>query len=158
MEDIHDQLYGLLGDFLRRLFSQMDGAAMDRLVEADVSLTQARILLTLSYCDASFPIGELADLLGLSMATAGRNVDQLVHLGLVERKESTEDRRVKLVSLTQSGVAMTDDHVESKRQALRAFAARVPLENCELLIDALAPVLAGDYLHALTEGTTHVSA
>lgn len=157
MIDVHDQLYTVLGDFLRRLFSQMDVAAMDRLVEADVSLTQARLLLTLSYCDTSFPIGELAEALGLSVATAGRNVDQLVRLGLLERKESPTDRRVKLVSLTESGVAMTDDHVEAKRQALRAFAAKVPFENCELLIDALQPLLADNSLHATKEGTTYVS-
>lgn len=152
VSDVHDQLHSLLGDFLRRLFSQMDMAAMDQLVEADVSLTQARLLLTLSFCDKSLPIGELAQALGLSVATTGRNVDQLVRLGLLERKESPQDRRVKLVSLSEAGAAMTDDHVAAKRDALRAFAAKVPAGNCELLIDALQPVLAGNYLQATKEG------
>lgn len=39
-------------------------------------------------------------------------VEQLVHEGLVDRKESAQDRRVKTVELTEKGLALRDKFLE----------------------------------------------
>ena len=140
------ELYACLEEFFQRMFALSEGEATDLLVDLDVSLTQARTIFLLSRVAEPVPISEVARKIGLSQAAAGRTVDQLVRLGIVERHESAEDRRVKLVSLSPRGFDIADQHVEQKRRALRSFTDRLPAGDCERLTDALRPVLAANYL------------
>lgn len=123
---------------------------MDALVALDLSFSQVRILFVLSWHD-DLPINELAERLRLSVATAGRNVDQLVSQGLVTRREDESDRRIKRVSLSDAGRTVATTHLECRRDQLRQFAARVPELDRQRLIDALNPILAGDSLRTSTQ-------
>ena len=100
-----EDLYDVLVDFLTRLMNISESDGLDALNESDLSFSQARALFLLTKTADPMPIHSIAQALGLSMAAAGRNVDQLVGLHLVERRESSSDRRVKLVSLTPGGRA-----------------------------------------------------
>ena len=97
------------------------------------------------------PIHAIAGALGLSMAAAGRNVDQLVGLDMVERRESTTDRRVKLVSLTPKGERLAAQHIEAKHDSLKAFTRALPPEQCTQLHRALADILSGGVLRPRTD-------
>ena len=101
------------------------------------------------------PISVLARRLGLSQAAAGRNVDQLVRLGIAERHESPDDRRVKRVSLSPAGFKIADQHIEQKRRALRLVTERLPAADRERLIAALRPILAGNSLHTNMKEHVH---
>ena len=103
MDQAAQELYECLQEFLRRMFSLAEAEATDLLVDLDVSLSHARTMFVLAHVAEAVPIGEVARRLGLSQAAAGRTVDQLVRLGIVERQESADDRRVKLVSLSPRG-------------------------------------------------------
>lgn len=92
-----------LETFLGRLHCAAQNAGLDSLMAADLSFSQLRSLLVLAQRAVPVPIHELADDLRLSVASAGRNVDQLARAGLVSRLEDERDRRVKLVSLTAAG-------------------------------------------------------
>ena len=94
-----DELYEALGEFIQRVFSLAESDAMTQMIELDVSFTQARTMFVLAHTGGPLPINEIASKLGLSVAATGRNIDQLVKLGIVERQENPDDRRVKLVSL-----------------------------------------------------------
>lgn len=121
---------------------------MDTLVDLEVSFSQARIVFVLArFCDP-VPIHELADAVRMSVASTGRNVDSLVTHGLVARTEDQQDRRVRLVALSDTGQAFTKKHVDAKRQSLRAFTERLPFEDRERLCAALEPILAGDSLQS----------
>ena len=146
-----------LEDFLRRIFSLAEVEAVDVLLDLDLSLSQARTIFVLSHLGGPVPISEIARRLGLSPAAAGRNVDQLLQLGIVERQECGEDRRVKLVSLSPSGFEIADQHIEQKRKAIRAISERLPVEDCQRLTEALRPILAGDYLSTSTKEHAHGS-
>ena len=150
-EDLSD----CLEEFLRRLFSLAETNAMDSLVELDISFPQARTMFVLAHIAEPVPISEIARRLGYSQAAAGRNVDQLVRLGVVERRESTDDRRVKLVSLSPRGFEIADQHIEHKRQAIRAVAERLPAADRDRLTAALRPILAGDCLSTSTKEPAH---
>ena len=80
------------------------------------------------------------------MAATGRNIDQPVKMGLVERKEDENDRRVKLVTITKAGHDVTDQHLEARRTALRAMVSRLSSDEADRLHDALQPILEGDAL------------
>jgi DNA-binding MarR family transcriptional regulator len=148
-------LFDCLEDFVRRMFSLAETSAMDALVDLDISFSQARTMFELAHVGEPLPISDVARRLGLSQAAAGRNVEQLVRLGVVERHESADDRRVKLVSLTQSGFEIADQHIENKRRAIRAVTERLPVEECERLTAALRPILAGNYLSTSTKEHDH---
>jgi DNA-binding MarR family transcriptional regulator len=146
-----DDLYDLLVDFVTRLMSAGESHSLDTLVESDLTVSQARTLFLLTRTEESMPIHAIAEALGLSVAAAGRNVDQLVHLDMVERRESVTDRRVKLVSLTPAGRKLAALHIEAKRDSLKAITHALPPEHVEQLHRALTNVLAGGVLGPRTD-------
>ncbi|MGJ9411561.1 MarR family winged helix-turn-helix transcriptional regulator [Aeromicrobium sp. CF4.19] len=153
MSATRDDLYGTLEEFLERVLSFCQTDAMDQLVDLDVSFSQARMLFVLAPASEPLAINEIASRLGLSVAAAGRNVDSLVRLGVLERHESPDDRRVKLVALTERGFDIVDAQFAQRKAALRTFAERVPQTEAQDLVAALRPILAGDYLRESTKDT-----
>lgn len=140
-----------LAESLQQLVSGLMSAAqaqgIDQLIELDLSLSQARTLLVLGPAAEPLPIHRIACDIGLSVAAAGRNVDRLLALGLVSRTENPEDRRVKLVALTDDGRAVLATHFAPKRAALRAFSERLPADQAEALDAAIRGALATGALH-----------
>ena len=146
-----DELHDALVDFVTRLMCASESDGLDALVETDLSFSQARTLFLLTKTAEPLPIHAIAEALGLSVAAAGRNVDQLLRLGMVERRESASDRRVKLVSLTSTGQQITAQHIEAKRDAFRAFTHALPPEHRDQLHRALTTILAGGVLRPRTD-------
>ena len=146
-----DELYEALGEFFQRIFSLGEAGSMDRMIELDVSFTQARTMFLLAHTAGPLPINEIASQLGLSVAATGRNIDQLVKLGIVERQENPDDRRVKLVSLSPTGFEVADQQIEQKRRAVRKFVDRLSATEAENLTQALRPILAGESLRTSTK-------
>lgn len=146
-----DELYDVLSEFFQRVFSLAESSSMDRLIELDVSFTQARTMFLLAHTGRPLPITEIAAQLGLSAAATGRTIDQLVRLGIVERQENPDDRRVKLVSLSPTGFEIADQQFEQKRQAVRRFVERLSATEAEDLTQALRPILAGESLRTSTK-------
>ncbi len=72
----------------------------------------------------------------------GRNVDQLVNQGLINRQEDPRDRRIKRVSLTQQGRAQVARALTVKRASMSAFLDRLEPDDHARLLAALAPILA----------------
>lgn len=141
-----DDLYRALEDFFVRMLNLAESDGMDALIELDLSFSQARTLFCLAHNCDEMPIHAIADRLNFSDAAAGRNVDQLVKLDLVERRESAEDRRVKLISLTLAGQKIAGQHFESKRASILTFTQKLPADQRDQLYEALTPILAGDAL------------
>lgn len=146
MKRTPDELYDLLEQFIGRLMCMGETESMDTMIETDLSFSQARTLFVLAQCGDSVPIHVVAEKLRMSVAATGRNADQLVGLGLVERHEDAEDRRVRRIALTESGCAIARKHVDAKRQGLRAFVERLGDDDRERLAASLEPILAGDSL------------
>lgn len=147
-----EELHGALEDFVIRLMSLAESDGMDALIEMDLSFSHVRTLFCLAHCAEEIPINAIAERLNLSVAAAGRNVDQLVKLNLVERRESPDDRRVKLVSLTPGGQKVAGQHFESKRASIRTFAEELPADQREALHSVLAAILAGTTLRPSPRG------
>jgi DNA-binding MarR family transcriptional regulator len=146
-----DELYDVLVDFVTRLMSASESDGLDALIENDLSFSQARTLFLLNKSAEPMPIHSIAEALGLSVAAAGRNVDQLLHLDMVERRENASDRRVKLVSLTPVGERLAAQHIEAKRDSLKAFTSALPREQRDQLHRALTNILAGGALRSRTD-------
>lgn len=130
-----------------RLMSISEADGMDALVELDLSFSQARTVFLLAKAGEPIPIHTIAHGLGLSDAAAGRTVERLLKVDLVERRESPDDRRVKLVSLTPVGEKVVTQHVESKWESVRTFTHAIPTDQRDQLHRALTDILAGGALH-----------
>jgi DNA-binding MarR family transcriptional regulator len=144
----------LLEEFLVRLMTMCEGESMNHFADMDLSLPQVRILFALSERAAPVPINEVAQSVGLSLATTGRNLDRLVHEGLAVRQEDVDDRRVKLVALSDAGNHMLTHHLDFRRDGLRAFAERMSPSERQGLQAALTPILAGSSLRATKQGNS----
>ena len=146
MTDDRARLHERLERFVQLLMSRVHAEGLDQLVELDLPLSQARALFTIAHQGRPMPIAEVAATIGLSAAAAGRAVDALVRLGALERRESPDDRRVKLVQLTPHGFELVDVQFEHKRRALRGVADRLDPSHAERLDEVLGQILAGDAL------------
>lgn len=126
--------------FLERVFASAEGESLETVASLDLSFTQARLLFVLTVQDGPVAISDLADLVGLSPATVGRNVDRLVRKKLLTRTENPEDRRVKLVAASERGDRIAAAHLKSKEDALRNLLADLSADQCVALVDALEPL------------------
>ena len=94
-------------------------------------------------------IGELADRVGIDETTASRLADRLEAAGLVERRRSTEDRRVALLALTPEGDGLARLVAEQRRRFFRdVLDALEPDERSELV---RLTAKAADALRATSE-------
>lgn len=123
------------------LRGRVDASALERHAKQGLTFSQARVLMTVGEADAPLPINVIAERLDLSVAAAGRNVDQLVRDDLLERVECPLDRRVRLVSVTGAGRRHVDGKRGIWREALTGMAASLPEPVAARLAAALTDAL-----------------
>lgn len=70
--------------------------------ESDLSLSQVNALFRL-YHHGGSSVNDLANHLGITMAAVSQLLDPLIEKGLVLRSEDSQDRRKKLIALTEMG-------------------------------------------------------
>jgi DNA-binding MarR family transcriptional regulator len=114
-----------------------------REVGGELSRTEVGLLSTLS--GGPRRITELAELEGLAQPTMTSLVTALEQQGLVRRDRQTDDGRVVLVHLTDSGAAALEDYRVRARELLGNYLAEIPDEQIEALAgatEALAQLVA----------------
>lgn len=135
------ELTDLIGRFFSTIRSGVDTNSLGMLVQLDLTLTQMRVIACLGETIEPQPISDIADVLGVSLATAGRGVDQLVRADLAKRWEDPEDRRSKLVCLSDDGRAIIEVHKAAINAHIRAFSDALPPEVADALAAALDQAL-----------------
>src|SRR4029077_7228585 len=83
------------------------------------------IVLTVLEADGSRSMGDLAEALDVSVASATGIVDRMERRGLVERGRTDDDRRVVMVSLTPTGSVVFGDMRAKRRDRLAALIERL---------------------------------
>jgi DNA-binding MarR family transcriptional regulator len=86
-----------------------------------------------AYCS----IRDLAEGLAVSHPAAVKMVERLVRKGLLERRESMQDRRVVELSLSPLGDRCVDSVRDQRAQALEKFLAEMSPEDTERLLTGL---------------------
>jgi DNA-binding MarR family transcriptional regulator len=86
----------------------------------------------LQYLDAIYQLGEpsiteIADRLKITKASVTTGVNKLLHMGYITKTQSSKDRRVYHVSLTDAGMQL----VQAKYQALREYGEFIRLALSE---------------------------
>jgi len=81
--------------------------------ESDLSLSQVNALFRL-YHHGSGPVNDLANHLGVTMAAVSQLLDPLIADGLVLRSENPDDRRMKLIALTEKGKLLVEKSMNTR--------------------------------------------
>jgi DNA-binding MarR family transcriptional regulator len=105
-----------------------------RQVDAELSRTELGLLRTLS--DGPRRITELAELEGLAQPTTTILVKQLEQEGLVQRERRSEDGRVVLVDLTDSGRDALETYRGRVSEAIGEYLAEISDEQVDQLAAA----------------------
>ncbi len=101
----------------------------------NLTISQLKILFALRLHG---PAGgqELAQTMGVSMATMTGIVDRLVALGHVTRREDPSDRRVRRVELTDQAVKLMDDIIVTGERHQRRMLEKLTLDELQVVADA----------------------
>lgn len=137
----------MIEEFVSGLFALAQVEGMQRLAEPDLPLSQGRILFITGTAVEPLPIHVIAEQLGISLAATGRNIDRMVKLGLLSRRESSLDRRVKLIEVTERGRELITALDVSRRAAITGFLERLPDPERAALRAALGGVLDSGALY-----------
>ena len=108
----------------------------------ELSLTQIKLLHNLEDAPHELTLKEAAGLVHVSLPAASRMVDDLVRRGLVKRHEDPQDRRMKRVSLTDSGRSVIRRLNAARLSGLEQFALSLSGEERRSLAQALDRLLA----------------
>lgn len=121
-----------LADEIGRLFANLTRRTREEGEELALTATQRLALAELAL-SAPLRLGDLAERMGISDATASRAVDALVTGGLVERAPDEDDRRAILVRPTRLGTMKIRERRAKIERALRGLPAAERAQLAKLL-------------------------
>lgn len=107
----------------------------------DLTFGQLRLLFMLGE-SGPVSIGQLADMLGVTDATASEFVDRLERRGLAARSHRADDRRVVDCGLSDEGVRMLAEIQGARQAAMRKLLALLTAEELTQF-DNLIQIMAG---------------
>jgi DNA-binding MarR family transcriptional regulator len=116
---------------LQSLF-QLSRKGPPRWVQYDLTFGQLRLLFVLAQ-SGPVSVGQLADMLGVSDATASEIVDRIARRGLAIRSHRSDDRRVVECRLSDAGARLLAEVAGARREGLRAaLSVLTPAERKQL--------------------------
>jgi DNA-binding MarR family transcriptional regulator len=135
-----------LGSLMLCTLGSEGGAVIKTIDETGLNFPQMKALVTLAGPDDAQPatVKDVAERLGISLASASRAVDDLVKRDLATRVEDAEDRRVRRVSLTADGQGVADELFASRLVGLETFVASLSSTERRKLEAALEVLLQRD--------------
>jgi DNA-binding MarR family transcriptional regulator len=124
-----------------RIMRYLEAEATRELIGLEVTPAQMNALVVL-YEPKNLPMGELAELLGLTESAATRLVDRLLRMNLVRRDRDEIDRRVVRVRLSSYGRQLADLVFQRRQEQFTRFAQRLTAEERRNLTQGLDALLA----------------
>lgn len=113
------------------------------MLRLDLTMSESLVLRQLR-CQ-SMTIAEVAAYLSITHSAASRVIDRLVQGGYLSRTENPEDRRQKLLALTEQGSALVKD-IEGKFTAgIEVLASHLSVEDQEQFRHLIAQMIVAQY-------------
>lgn len=138
-----DLVYALM----RAIMMTPDADRFRAIEEHDLTVSQVRATVVLA-CSDPEPLagGQIAERIGVSPAAVSRALDGLVQKGFAERRESTDDRRVRLVTITGPGRDLAEDLITLRRAQIDRFLDSLDPAEVSTIRAAIAPLAEGGLL------------
>lgn len=105
-------------------------------VEDEVTTPQLRVLVLIANRGPQNP-GAVAVELGVHPSNATRTCDRLVHSGLIERGEDSQDRRLSRLVLSPKGAQLVEHVMAHRRAAIAAVMEHLSPEMRTSLVAAM---------------------
>jgi DNA-binding MarR family transcriptional regulator len=134
------RLSELLAPLWAYLNRKSSAELFEMVAELDSSFSQVKMMFMLED-GGEHSVKEIATHLGLSLPAASRAVDGLIQRGWVTRRESAEDRRSRLIALTDDGQAVVGRVLRARLKTLERFADELTPEERSTLTAALLPIV-----------------
>lgn len=133
----HEERYPQVSAAMRasRAFSAIIAASVAHAGDT-VSPPQLRTLVLVA-TRAEVNAATIASALDIHPSSATRLCDRLVDAGLLDRTESTSDRRRVVLTLTDAGAALVDSVMDHRRDALEKILSRMSPDARRSLVPAL---------------------
>ena len=109
-----NQMIGALNDWASVFFRRSIIDFLEFTHKNGVSMAQITVLMMLYYDGATTILAIRQSMFG-SRSAITQLVEKLVRLNLVDRSESLEDRRVKVVRLTEKGRSLVEEGIVSRQ-------------------------------------------
>ena len=140
-----------LGRFVGYVLQTCGSDVVQLAAEFEISFSQMKALNALREHSEPMSVKALGDRLGISMAAVSRAADDLVRRGLVDRVEDRTDRRIKRLSLTDTGDKFVRRLIEGRLAGMAEFVATLNPEERTRLDAAIRPILARPEVAAFGE-------
>jgi DNA-binding MarR family transcriptional regulator len=105
-------------------------------IAEEVTLTQFRTLVVLA-TEGPQSLAGMAEVVGVTSATATRMCDRLVKKRLIHRRAEPGNRRQLRLVLTRKGLALVDAVTERRRGEIERIMNDIPREDQAMLVQAL---------------------
>ena len=120
-----------------------------------LSMPQFGILMQLHYRH-NCGVSDLSERFDITNAAASQLVDKLVQGGLIQREEDPNDRRAKLLNLTEKGRKLIQQGIEGRYRWVDQLAGRLTADQHTRTSEAL-PVLTDDAPELETDTGPHAN-
>jgi DNA-binding MarR family transcriptional regulator len=134
------RLSEVLAPLWAHLNRQSSADLFKMVAELDSSFSQVKMLFLLED-GGEHSVKEIAAHLGLSLPAASRAVDGLIQRGYVTRRECAEDRRSRLIALSDVGREVVERVLRARLKTLEAFSAELTPAERDGLYTALLPIV-----------------
>ena len=124
---------------LDRIFSRIGRRMRQRMSQETLTLGQYSLLKLLNDLGA-MTVGDVADQLGLSLASASAMIDRLVNQKLIDRFRSESDRRVVSVQLSSLGQMQIAALHKQRREFLAHLFSRMTESDLKTLFTLIERV------------------
>lgn len=101
-----------------------------------LSMPQFGILMQLHY-RRNCGVSDISDRFDITNAAASQLVDKLVQSGFIQREEDPQDRRAKLLNLTEKGRAFIQQGMEERYRWVDQLAGKLTAEECVKVMEAV---------------------
>ena len=129
-----------IGALLQRPARLFEAVLIERLATQYPDATVPHTTLYSVIDLAGTPIGVLAQRVGVSKQAMSQLVDDLVVKGYVERREDPQDRRSRIVTLTDKGLALFRAARRQIIELARDYARQLGLDRFRTLCDLLGEI------------------
>lgn len=119
-----------------RFYTQIMGSLDPHHEGLDLTLAQARILITVSFSPA-IEVGELAEALQLESTFTSRTLSVLEDRGLVQRSISARDRRARTVQLSTAGSELLTELISRSNTRVERLLSHLTASQVSELLDAM---------------------
>ena len=145
-----------LTEFRRTLWRDMVASTIRGSRDFEMSSIQL-VTLFLLVSEGELTIKQVAEFLGRSVSATSRMLDQLVVRGLVCRREDEHDRRVKRVSLSESGRSFIHTLEQKRVEAQMVVMAYLAPEERAVVAQAMQLLADAARRHALEHAEPETS-